>query len=326
MYRRILVPLDGSRVAECALPWAGEIAWKHGAELMLVHAHSFDADAPVLESITPYRFERVTEAERDADAADRRERLERLRLVAEVVGARNGVHASAHVIHGPAPASLADMIASEGVDLVVLSSHGAAARVSRLGIGRVADHLVRHAAAPVLLVRPDPYRPHGGSPLSLERILVPLDGSPESESALPFVRELAEPFASRVTLLRVLSDRHRQLNALASQVEARLEEQSARIDLNDVRRRHGFERSSVEVAFDTRAARGILTAAVAGQADVIAVASRGRGALRRAVLGSVSSELMRFSTLPLMLVGPAVPRKPEKVELVAAPAGPPLAP
>lgn len=328
MYRRILVPLDGSRTAECALPWAGEIASRHGSELLLVHAHSIDAQTPILESITPYRYEHITDADREADEVDRKERLDRLRLIADLAGARHGVHASAHVIHGPAATSLTDMVASEGADLVVMSAHGASPRVSRLGIGRVADHLVRHAVAPVLLVRPDPYRRDGSSPVSLDRILVPLDGSPQSQAALPFVRELAQPFGSGVTLLRVLRDRHRGLNSLATQVETRMEEQAARVELNDARRCGLLDGLSVNVAvaIDTRAARAILTAAVAGQDDVIALASRGRGALRRAVLGSVSSELMRFSTLPLLLIGPAAEPKPERMERLGEPAATPLAP
>ena len=145
MSKRILVPLDGSTLAEAILPWVIEIAKPLGAELWLLRiafAHVFPGTDPTAAEIRVVR-----EAE------------EYLETLAHSI-ADQGVHVSTAVRYGKAAAEIIDHAAFNKVDLIAMSTHGLSG-LSRLVMGSVAEEVVRHAKVPVLLVRahgehPDP--------------------------------------------------------------------------------------------------------------------------------------------------------------------------
>ena len=146
-YRRLLVPVNGSALAESVLPLANRLARAHDAELILAHV----VPVPELTEIGPL----------DADDVELRERLirrnERVandyldRLRAQLSGGEVPVRVLV-LRDGDARSRLARLIAEEGVDLVVLSSHGRTARADT-PLGSVASYLVAHAEIPLLIVR-----------------------------------------------------------------------------------------------------------------------------------------------------------------------------
>ena len=91
------------------------------------------------------------------------------------LSARDASEISVTCLDGPIASTLEHYLASSGPDLVVMSTHGAGG-LSRLWLGSVADHLVRHSSAPILLVRPGATGAAHDEPL-FRHILVPLDGS-----------------------------------------------------------------------------------------------------------------------------------------------------
>jgi nucleotide-binding universal stress UspA family protein len=146
-YRRILLPVDGSPRAESVLPLAMRIASAQGAELLLVYV----VPAPELIETGPLDAETLELRERIVRRNERvaNEYLDRLR--AQIGG--SDVSARALVLRGgDARGRVARLIVDEGVDLVVLSSHGRSARAD-VSLGSVAAHLVGHSAAPLLIVR-----------------------------------------------------------------------------------------------------------------------------------------------------------------------------
>lgn len=144
MIRRLLVPLDGSELAERAIVVAGDLAESLSATLLLVRV----VPPPVPGRFyTPKLLEQMEEAQRreaEAYLAAVAGRLKEDRLTVET-----------RVLSGPVAATLVDEARRAAVDLVVISSHGLGGLGSRV-FGSVAQKLLHHAPCPVLVVRSSP--------------------------------------------------------------------------------------------------------------------------------------------------------------------------
>lgn len=148
MYRKIMVPLDGSQLAECVLPHIKTIAGgSDSPEIMLVQA---------VEPIAiPYGREmtKVASVEqlKEFEAHNEAEAKKYLKEIAARLG-KSGANVKAHVIYGKAADALTDFAARNGVDLVVIASHGRSG-ISRWVWGSVADRLLHSVKAPILIIR-----------------------------------------------------------------------------------------------------------------------------------------------------------------------------
>jgi len=145
---RILVPLDGSPLGERALPMASTLAQKFGGAIILVE---------VLDIPTPSRPTAGVEVSIDWVMEARKQTLEAARNYLDERKQEihdQGIRVRA-VLRDISPAQ--DILAvaeEEGVDLIVMSSHGRGGRLARWTFGGVADKVLRHSPCPVLLVRP----------------------------------------------------------------------------------------------------------------------------------------------------------------------------
>jgi nucleotide-binding universal stress UspA family protein len=144
MYKKILVPLDGSELAERALPHALEIARCMGSELNFlrvslaeIYAHSPAGDGPL------YAPE-VLEADRQAAV----EYLARVRARL----ALPEVRVTTEVLAGPVAETIIDYARDQGVDLIIMSTHGRSG-LSRWVFGSVADRVLHGAHSPTMIVR-----------------------------------------------------------------------------------------------------------------------------------------------------------------------------
>lgn len=147
MYRRIVVPLDGSELSERALPDAEGVARLAGASLLLVRA----VDPTALSRIAGFgaaEYAVLTEALAEEEAAAR----EYLRHTEQAVAAR-GVAVSSQLRRGPAARVIVDATAAG--DLVAMASHGRGG-MARWFLGSVAEEVARRSPVPVLLVRSVP--------------------------------------------------------------------------------------------------------------------------------------------------------------------------
>ena len=186
--RPIVVPLDGSDLAEQAVPVAVALAQKAGAQLHLVHVHTPTSPAdPIYVEGLPVLDEHMHPRRREHEQAY----LDAVR--ARLAG---DVPATTRVIDGSAAASaLAAYARKSDAQLVVLTTHGRSG-LERAWLGSVADEMVRLSPVPILLVRPEP----GKAPVTMRRILVSLDGSPLAEAILEHAIRIArlEPEAEIV--------------------------------------------------------------------------------------------------------------------------------
>lgn len=149
MYNKILVPLDGSKLAECVLPHLENVAKSSpGAEIMLV---SVTERVPGFRPVDDYS--RALGVRLAPEAAGKMEAEARRYLdrIAKGLQAK-GVKALAEVLLGDPAEEIALLATNEGFDLIIMASHGRSGP-SRWAHGSVAEKVFRSNCAPVLMVK-----------------------------------------------------------------------------------------------------------------------------------------------------------------------------
>lgn len=296
MYRQILVPLDGSAFAEASLPLALEISRRTGADLHL---------ATVLEPVTSFAYE-------GWEGAAVEWSQQYLDDVLDRIEGQGGGKIDHTVLNGHTVEMLQKEAELHEADLVVMASHGRGA-LSRLWLGSVADGFVRQTHLPVILVRPE----EGAEPVedfthSFQTLLIPLDGSELSESALAHAREFGELFDSAYHLTRIVSypidiaspylPHTAQLNQQVLEDAKKGAADYLETHAEQLRRR-GL-RVTTSVVVDAQAGQGIIAETEAVGADMVAMATHGRKGLSRVMLGSAADKVLRGIHTPLLLHRP----------------------
>lgn len=147
MYERILIPTDGSEVAEAAVDQAVDIASKYGAEIHALYVADTDAiayslGAEQVDRIRQGNFKDMTELREKAEAA-----TEYVRQRAD----EHGLEVVEHHAGGQPHRMIADYADDHDVDLIVMGSHGRAG-VRRALLGSVTERTLRSTHIPVLVV------------------------------------------------------------------------------------------------------------------------------------------------------------------------------
>jgi nucleotide-binding universal stress UspA family protein len=320
MLSRIVVPLDGSAFAETALPLAAALSRASGAAMELVSAYdplpppsAGPAEAAALGvpvhadalGAVPITTAELSESLRDERTMYLRDAARRLREATEV-------DAEVVLVEGRADRAIRSRVEASGADLVVMATHGRGA-LERAWLGSVADRLVRELHMPILLVRPlEGERVDLSVPIALDRMVVTLDGSKLAEGVLDTALELAEALGLPLVLKRVIGVRMdlespyipHAAHAYHEQVEQeRTEAREYLTQLAEDLRSRGATIAALDVD-QGPAARTILDTLDPDGRDLLAMATHGRGGLRRMILGSVSDKVVRAAVGPVLLVRP----------------------
>ncbi len=154
VFKRVLVPLDGSRLSSRALPYAVEIASKFAAGIHLVRIvrPAIPVTASTGMTTSPAAVEVAMEGaliEDRRNAARARKYLKR--KLRELRSARNNI--SYQVVIGDPARSIIDIANDDEIDLVVMTTHGASG-LKRAIMGSVADRVIRESGKPVMVIRP----------------------------------------------------------------------------------------------------------------------------------------------------------------------------
>lgn len=287
MYQRIVVPLDGTALAERALPWARAIAARSGGELRLVHVH------------VPFRLPTSQEVlgPRVGDTLRRMGAEQEDRVVAylEAAGERLAAEPSSPgfttaLLKGPTAASLQRDARAEDATLIVMAPRDRNS-LSRLRDGSVTEQMVRSCPVPVLAVRGTNGAGSDEVP-ECRCILVPLDGTARSEGAVDHAVAMAELFDATVILLRVERPGQWGAHAAATYLE----------EVADGIHRAGV-RVETRVLADRDVAAAISALAFEMGAGMIVVGSRYRNGLPRLIRGGMAETFVRGAPVPVLVVG-----------------------
>lgn len=269
MLRKILLPLDESKLSESAIPCALDLVSRCSAEtiLMEVTPH-FAGQAPGLLPLTALEMEQ--------------KQLEISRKYLEKQAARWGTHpVSLHTPVGRACEEICNLAFEKGCDLILMASHGRD-NFPRWLLGSVAEGVLRQTRSPVLLLRP----PAGDHSL-FQNILVPTDGS---DASLAFLPDLRNFLAARGTITLLLSSGTSLVRPVGG-MEMHFQQIETRL------RQLGYP----VVVLKADPVADILRWSESNGCDLIAMSTHGRSGFRRFWLGSVTEKVARHAPCPVLV-------------------------
>ncbi|MBV8399182.1 MAG: universal stress protein [Acetobacteraceae bacterium] len=289
MFERILVPLDGSALAEKALPIAEALARTAGGRLILVQALHVWASTP------HEALERELEARPLAEAD--------LRAVARQFELA-GLVASTYLALGEPAAVIEKEAEDQDVGLIVMSTRGRGG-LARWALGSIAERVLHVSGRPVLLV---PAETSANWPAPSPTIVVPLDGSHLAEEALEPAVTLAQAIGGRLSLAYVVEPpplMAYQLPAMYGSLDRESWVRESNAYVAGVAKHLSATFPEVEAqSLMGYAAPTIVEHAQARHAAAIVMASHGRTGLARMVVGSVAMGTIQRASMPVLVVRP----------------------
>jgi nucleotide-binding universal stress UspA family protein len=290
---RILVPLDGSLLAERAIPWADHLAQALHGEIELVRVVE-PGDLAESASETTY-YQSIENQTWNADITLRLEG-ERFSLVSP---------ARTTVLRGTAGEVIAAHAQVTDANLIVMATHGRTG-LQRTLMGSVASTVVRESGVPVLVV-PAEGKVHA-EPRALQ-VLVPLDGSELSEGVLSYLVPLAKSLDWTLVLFWVASWPPQAIPIQGALIPIGFLDHPE-IDMTDYLDRRAKELKEAGVKTDVRfyfgdQRRSIVAFAEEAGLDLVAMSTHGRNSLGRLMLGSISEYVLSHTTLPVLAIRPS---------------------
>jgi nucleotide-binding universal stress UspA family protein len=286
MYEKIIVPLDGSKLAEQVLPFVHRLAEADDIPIELFTVTDPDARPPFWPAEPDESY--LKEVSQKYFAASR--------------------HIAIAVEIGKPADVIADLAKDDPGCLIAMSTHGMSG-MRRWLLGSVASKVVQTATNPLLLIRPvEGVNP--STPVDLKTIFVPLDGSALAEKVLPQVIDLAGSMKLEVHLIRVYT---LPVNAfvvtdgviaqgpapfrqeLRNEAETYLDGKAAQL------RAHGVEQIMTS-ALEGDPASEINDIARNTANNLVAMSTHGRSGISRWVLGSVAEKVVQHSRDPVLLI------------------------
>jgi nucleotide-binding universal stress UspA family protein len=308
MLKSILVPLDGSALAECALPTAIAIARRYDARL---HIIMVDSVAAPFHAVNPAEIGEIWHSVLSSGPQGYLTEIERRITMIAPLRVERAIRTS----HGRISDTILEHSRNAGSDLVVMTTHGYGP-FKRLWFGSVADAVVRKNESPTLIVPPTPRSMASlGTGPSIDHVLVPLDGSIAAERVLEDVGAVASP-GYDLTLVHVVAPipvpivpSESTLSMITvwepEGLQARQADADSILDRAAVRMRAQGVSVNTCVLAEPNAAAGILEYAGNVRADLIALTTHATGGARRLVLGSVADRIVRGSRVPVLVCRPA---------------------
>ncbi len=313
MFEHILVPLDGSELAECVLPHTVAMGQALGGRVTLLRvAESGSVRTPTVDAFGwhIYKAEASTYLETVAARLQRESGLETQTIVRE----------------GRPAESILKFAATENVDLIILSSHGRSG-LSRWNISSVVQKIVWQAYLPVMIVRAYQAAPADLASFRYRKLMVPLDGSLRAEYVLPLAVALARFHQAELLLTHVVA---RPTLACVSTPEAedlmlteRLTERN-RLSAARYLEEH-CTRLSADVSVKSRLVVSGDVATTLHEivdeegVDLVVLCAHGHSARTRWPYGNIVASFIAYGTTPLLIVQDLAPHEVErsKAEIMA---------
>jgi nucleotide-binding universal stress UspA family protein len=301
MYKVIMVPTDGSGFDREAIRVALRLAERCNAKVQLVRVLGPGS----LFGLATAADGMAVSAELVLSERDRA--LSELYALAAECRATSKAIIAVDLHTGPVADVLEGYARRHDVDLIVMSTHGRSG-ISRLTLGSVTDSLIRHTTIPVLVVKPPTSYLNPQINEAFKRIVVPLDGSTLAEQILPRVMALASVEEAEITLLNVLIP---QTHSQKEIVDPSLPwwdkdiavAQSYLFRIASRLRRNGAS-VTTDIVIGDNVASAIGDFAGRERADLIAIATHGRGGLARMLRGSVAAAVMHSASKSMLVLKP----------------------
>jgi nucleotide-binding universal stress UspA family protein len=294
MFEKILLPLDGSELAEMALPYGRELARKLNSELILFHVCRPEH----------HQQEHMHKVYLHSLAETMRHNLKR----SQPKGTE--IKVTTRIESGGPQENICALVENNGIGLIIMTAVGASGLKVGKMLGSVADHICRTVPIPVLLIRAQETQRISGRGQLINRILLTLDGSELSQRALPVGEELATRLKVPITLFQMVHMLIPYADEMAGAPfmdYAKLsEDEEKRVQTELIALERELRKKDINVTHNviigTSAADEIIEEGKKVGADLVVMSTRGRSGMRRWVLGSVAERVLRHSEIPVLLV------------------------
>jgi nucleotide-binding universal stress UspA family protein len=297
MFTKMLIPLDGSPVAEKVLPYARAIAGPLKIPVELLAAVDI---GEMGAQLTPGKAKFLDTMVGDAERSSRN-------YLNSVAAKAAGVQITSRVVKGRAADVIIEQAAADKNTLIAMATHGRSG-LNRWMLGSVTEKVLRGCENPLLIVRASDAI-DADSKAALKTVIVPLDGSDVAERILPLVTSLARAMDLDVVLVRAYnipysvysgSDGYSAIDF--EELTASLKEEAAQYleKKSEELKKQGLKVSYV--AKEGLSADEIIALGRATPENLIAMSSHGRSGVRRWVLGSVTETVVRHSEDPVLVV------------------------
>ena len=288
MYKRILVTLDGSELAELALPYAECLAKTFGSDIILLS---------IIES-TDSEYQHMYQLYVEKMAA----------LVKHNIESNPTATVEPVILSGKPAKEIIDYAEQNDVRLIIIASHGHTG-IKSWAMGSVANNVLERTSVPILLVRAKTPCTEGSGEKLFSRILIPLDGSENGEAALAHIMELSNELQTEVTLLQVISD-SKHVHTVGGQniirfTEEQLESTKTRTKqyLEEVCQKltntKAVTKCEVQIGDATEE---VIKFADKMNASLVALSHQGHTGLGQLFMGSVAHKILHSGNKPVLLV------------------------
>jgi nucleotide-binding universal stress UspA family protein len=268
----IVVPLDGSKLAEVALPYAEELGARTGNDIALLTVLEFASNQDVA-----YLRRIINATKRHAEKY-------------LVIPGSKEINVSATTSVGNPARAIVDYACTNGHKLIVMATHGRSG-IGRWALGSIADKVVRAPKnLPVMLIRGRKARPDVRQKRLLRKALVPLDGSILSQTVVPYISRLALKLQMSLTLFQVVP----QTNNHKADAESYLQAQCAELERQGIAAEYRVQVGSP--------ADAIIELADELLVDLVAMSTHGRTGFPFWTIGSVAQKVLLAGNTPLLLL------------------------
>jgi nucleotide-binding universal stress UspA family protein len=295
MLDRLLVPLDGSPLAECVLPHAIVIAKAFNAQITLAHILEQPPASLQLPKADPLDwYLKRSAANLYLDTVQARLEAEHLSVQTMVIG-------------GDAAEKIVDLTRSTQADLLILSGFGET-DVNGGGVSSLAQHILQRVRISTLIIRTNPLGTASTDDLRYQKLLIPLDGSQRAGSALVMATAFAKAYESELLLVHVVSkpEMARQMPPSQEDVELitrfiernqeegskYLEQTQARLPAN----------TQIRLMVSDNVAATLQGISEQEQIDLLILSAHGYSGEARWPYGSITNRFITNGTTPLLIV------------------------
>lgn len=312
MFDRILVPLDGSPLAECVLPHLVAIARTDVSRVYLLRVLDPISAATRPISVDPFEWQ-IRKAEAEAYLRDVAGRLEAA-----------GLEVQTEVLEGRAAESTIEYASEQNVSLIILSSHGQSG-ISGWNISSVVQKIILRALRSVMIVRA--YQPASEelTELIYRRILLPLDGSQRAEYVLPMAIALARANQAEILAAHVVKKPEMPRRTPPTQEDIELANQVTERNRAEAARYLDELKSRLEVNIETRllisdnVSESLHDLVEQAGVDLVLLGAHGYTGATKWPYGSTVISFIAYGTTPLLVVQDLPPShiEPTQAELAA---------
>ncbi len=298
MFKHMLIPLDGSPLAECVLPHAMALAQAFEAKVTLLRVLVCPTGtAQIGHSIDPLEW-RLCKAEAEAYVTAIAARL-----------AEEGFKSDCIVLEGQPASQILNYVRGHDIDLLALSSHGQSG-LSGWNLSSVVQKVLARVHTSVLIVRAYQPQPEALQQMTYTRLLVPLDGSQRAEYPLGAARTLAKQNAARLILTHVVHRPELFRRSQSDEVGAILAEQivehnrlAAAAYLEQVRIHLDSDvQTEVKTLFSEDVAIRLHTLVDEENVDLVIMCAHGYSGSNKWPYGSVATSFIHYGFAPLLIV------------------------